>query len=137
MLIEAEYLHSHFEFGEVKNFINELSSGFSDTTLEIQIATGGSFQPMILDANLFRPKTWITTIDWQKSPPTQQYCAPIGLSGTAASQLGIICRKHIEAMVENPAYAAQVTAGDSTQIPREILCVAQRYSTAKDVSETL
>jgi hypothetical protein len=130
-----EYLHAHFKKREIENLISEHTSRWNDCLYEVDIQTGPCFKPMRLVVNSFAPKTYylqyhnrLPTILESSGPwPINQTSANIGLMGMSTTDLKEICREHVEEMVDNPDYALQVTAGDSSQIPYTILVAAQEY----------
>ncbi|TVY55292.1 hypothetical protein LCER1_G004398 [Lachnellula cervina] len=136
-----EYLHSHFKKRKIEILVNEHTSGFSDTVLEIDIATGECFKPMRLSANVFKPKTWellsqhrlAIEQEEQNSPLVLQISAPVGLLGLSTSDLKDKCKEHVAEMIANPEYVEQVTAGCNSQIPYSILAAATQFSKYKDV----
>lgn len=96
---------------------------------------------MKLLVHVFSPKTYLlhyqhrlaTSHEQQDKWPINQTSAPIGLMGVSSTDLKEICRDHIEEMVDNPEYAAQVTASDTNQTPYAILEAAQQYYKSTEV----
>ncbi|TVY38797.1 hypothetical protein LSUB1_G005890 [Lachnellula subtilissima] len=136
-----EYLHSHFKKRKIEDLFNEHTSGFSDTVLEIDIATGECFKPMRLSANVFKPQSWellsqhrlTTEQEEQNSPLVLQISAPVGLLGLSTPEMKDKCKEHVAEMIANPEYVEQVTAGCNSLIPYSILAAATQFSKCKDV----
>jgi hypothetical protein len=140
-----DYLHSHFKKRKIEDLVNEHTSGFSDTVLEIDVATGACFKPMRLSANVFKPKTWellsqhrlATEQEEQNSQLVLQISAPVGLLGLSTSEMKDKCKEHVAEMIANPEYVEQVTAGCNSPIPYDILAAAVQFSRSKDVGISL
>ncbi|TVY43304.1 hypothetical protein LOCC1_G005026 [Lachnellula occidentalis] len=136
-----DYLHSHFKKRKIEDLFNEHTSGFSDTVLDIDIATGECFKPMRLSANVFKPETLellsqhrlATEQEEQSSPLVLQFSAPVGLLGLSTSEMKDKCKEHVAEMIANPEYVEQVTAGCNSQIPYSILAAATQFSKYEDV----
>jgi hypothetical protein len=139
--MRLEYLHSHLNKKEIEDLITANSYGFLDTTLDIDVSTGAVFEPLGVQTHVFDPKTWelvghyqLAAEDDEQVPQlVQRYSAPIGIMGLLCSDMKVQCKEHIEAMIRNPLYTAQVTTGHRTKIPRTILETARKYNAVKDV----
>jgi hypothetical protein len=70
----------------------------------------------------------------KKSQFLCRYSAPVGLMSLSTSDVKKTLREHVDAMVSNPQYSAQTTAGDSTNIPLLILEIVRQYCSSTDVS---
>ena len=142
MLNRIGYLHEHLNKRRIEELVTEHASGWLDLSIKVDISTGQIFQPMRLDTTVFTPKTVeltsqtrLTTVEeGQESQIVMQYSAPIGMMGLFLPQLKLKCEDHVEKMVRNPEYSGQCTAGDKTQLPRELLEVVGKYCEKKDVS---
>jgi len=136
-------MHSHLRKNEIEDLISEHTDYFLDTALVVEISTGSVFKSMRVNTNLFKPKTsellqqssLTPAQPDQASQLVQQYSAPVGILGLSLSEMKKQCNSHIEEMIKNPQYAAQATAGDMSQLPKQILEIVCEYSAArKDVS---
>ncbi|KAH8650830.1 hypothetical protein BGZ60DRAFT_189841 [Tricladium varicosporioides] len=136
-----DFLHSHFKKRKIEDLLNEHTSGFTDTTLQVEVAAGACFKPLVVVANVFRPQTWELlgqhrlAIDQenQASRLVLQNSAPVGLLGVPTAELKEKCRDHIEQMIKNKAYPGHISPVGATQIPYNVLWAAQIYvGTSKD-----
>jgi len=136
-MIISEFLHAHLNKRDVENLIAKHITGFTDTYLEVEVSTGEVFSPMVLPVNVFKPKTLgllkhtrlarADPVDKEQDlQAVEMYSAPVGILSN--------CKKHIEDMIKNPQYVAQVTAGDRTPLPRGILEIVFKYSSSTNVS---
>lgn len=141
-LIVIEFMHSHLRKQSVKDFIKEHTTEFTDTVLDVDISTGLEFNPMRVRTNVFNTKTdellrqsvLTPTEADQSSQLVQQYSVQLGIWPLALHDVKEMCDTHIEEMISNPKYIEQATAGDVSQLPKEILEIVREYSSAKNVS---
>lgn len=143
-LMSLDFLHSHFKKRKIEDLLNEHTSGFTDTTLLVEVAAGACFKPLVVVANVFRPQTWELlgqhrlAIDQenQASRLVLQNSAPVGLLNISTAELKEKCRDHIEQMIKNKAYPGHISPVGATQIPYNVLWAAQRYIAASKVSDS-
>ena len=139
------YLHSHLDRHKIQTLINEHSSGFTDTGLEVEVSTGSAFTPMKLETHFFTPRNgWDSELikqhhltvesEEQKSLFQCRYSAPVGLMALSTSDLTKTLRAHVEHMIATPQYPVQTTAGDTTNIPLLILEEVRQYAKSTGVT---
>jgi hypothetical protein len=144
-MIISEFLHAHLNKRDVENLIAKHITGFTDTYLEVEVSTGEVFSPMVLPVNVFKPKTLgllkhtrlarADPVDKEQDlQAVEMYSAPVGILFLELQEMRSNCKKHIEDMIKNPQYVAQVTAGDRTPLPRGILEIVFKYSSSTNVS---
>jgi hypothetical protein len=132
-------MHSHLRKNEIEDLISEHTNGFLDTVILVEVSTGSVFKPMKLRTNLFEAKTGellqqasLTSAEPDQALQlVQRLSAPVGILGLSLSDMKKKCEKHIEEMIKNPQYAEQATAGDMSQLPKQILEIVCEYSAAK------
>jgi hypothetical protein len=115
---------------------------FVDRTIEAEVSTGQCFHPMKVLVNYFQPKGsdllsvhHITAVTELSSPQLVRHdSAPVGMMALSTSEMKIVCRDHIEKMVQKGEYALETTSGDPTQIPFLVLEVVTNYAFAGNVS---
>jgi hypothetical protein len=136
-------MHSHLKKSKIEDLISENTTKFLDTIILVEVSTGSVFRPMRLHTNFFEPKTdeLLQQASLTPAEPDQAsqlvrlYSAPVGILALSLSDMKKKCQKHIEEMIRNPQYVEQVTSGDVSQLPKQILEIVCAYSNAnKDVS---
>jgi hypothetical protein len=136
-------MHGHLRKSKIEDLISEHTTRFLDTVLTVEVSTGSVFKPMRVRTNAFLPKTGDLLRQFSLTPAeadqasqlVQRPSAPVGILGLSLTDLKKKCNNHIEDMISNTQYAAQATAGDMSQLPRQILEIVCEYSAAKkDVS---
>ncbi|RDW68411.1 hypothetical protein BP5796_09068 [Coleophoma crateriformis] len=134
-----EYLSAHLKKKSIEDLISEHTSGFYDNGIDVDVTTGASFKPMRLSTNFFRAESqelllhhYLGTNLENKDLLVQQCSAPVGLLGVDVGELKKKCQQYIEDMIGNPLYAEQSCADNSTEVPRRVLEVIQRYISVKD-----
>jgi hypothetical protein len=110
---------------------------FKDDLFEVYVTTGAAFEPMRLEIQFFTPKGWdsellkqhhLTTVPEESTSQIKlRYAAPVGLLSLSTSELKKTLKEHIVAMVANPQYPSQTTAGDTIDVPYLILDAAREY----------
>jgi len=105
-------------------------------TLDVELSTGSVFKPMQVAAHVFRPKNTelLRLHHVANSRLICQDSAPLGLMAISTSALKRLCSEHIEEMIDNPRYAAQVTVGNTTDIPYLMLEAIITYNSSIAVS---
>ncbi len=140
LLTLAEFLHSHFKKHIIEDLISEHTFCFTDTVLDVEVSTGQVFKPMRLQVHVFTPKTLellhharlTTGTGSQQLILETPASAPVGIMALESDDMRKTCNKHVEDMIKNKKYAAQVAAGDSTRIPRSILEVILQFCSTKE-----
>jgi hypothetical protein len=139
-LIISGFLIAHLGKKVIEDFVTENVDDWRNTKdIVVKISAGAVFQPMELRVNPFAPKTSEIIGHWQLSPPQQSqlvqlHAARVGIIGFSTSDMKKLIERHLMAMVKNPFFAAQITAGDTMQIPRQILEIVQNYCSPRKVS---
>jgi len=134
-----DFMHAHLRKNKIEDLISEHTTGFLDTVLVVEVSTGSVFKPMRVRTNAFLPKTGdllrqssLTPAEAdQASQLVQRPSAPIGILGLSLAEMRKKCKNHIEDMISNTQYAAQATAGDMSQLPKQVLEIVCEYSAAK------
>ena len=137
-----DFSHAHLRKSRVEDLVSKNTEGFLDTVLKVEVSTGEVFTPLKLRTNRFVPKTEellqqssLTPAEPnQSSQLVRRFSAPIGILGLSLGDMRRKCSKHVDEMIANPQYAAQVTAIDQTQLPKEILEIVYEFATKKNVS---
>jgi len=134
-------MHAHLRKTKIEDLISEHTDGFEDASTVVEISTGEAFKKsMRLRTNFFIPKdTALLRQDSiapasaaQDSQLVQMDSVPVGILGFSLSEMKKTCRKYIEDMISDEAYAEQCTAGNVSQIPRQILNIVTQYCMGRD-----
>ena len=133
-------MHAHLRKDKIEDLISEHTSGFLDTELILEVSTGLVFIPMRIRTNIFLPsgqdllrQSSLTPAEADEdSQLMQRHSVPIGILGLSLTEMRKKCNNHIFDMISNTQYAAQATAGDISQLPRQILEIVCEYSAAKN-----
>jgi hypothetical protein len=142
-LTSPDFMHAHLRKDKIEDLMSEHTTGFLDTVLILEVSTGSVFKPMRVHTNAFLPnggdllrQSSLTPAEAdQASQLVQRPSAPVGILGLSLTDMRKKCKNHIEDMISNHQYAEQTTAGDMSQLPRQILEIVCKYSAAnKDVS---
>jgi hypothetical protein len=134
-------MHSHFGRREIKTLINDHTIRFTDTVMNVEVATGRCFEPMKLLTHMFQPKDnellQLHHVTPEAAVPSSllmcQYSAPIAILGFSPSDMKALCKDHVEKMIKNPEYALQTTSGDPTNVPFFVLEAAMKFYFATKV----
>lgn len=132
-------LFSHLQQSKVELLVRENVKAFT-YPIEVGLSTGIVFEPMKLFANRFDTEDPNTNELLQQSyltagMPSQlisTHCAPVGLVSVSTSHMKKKCNHHVEAMILNPHYSAQVTSGETTKLPFECLEIVLNYFRANE-----
>lgn len=149
-ILFPEFMRSHLKKDEVTKFLGENIEGFTINgtayPCSVRLFSGSRFKSTLdIDANFFTAKTcdvlqhWHLRFDQQGSNLQSNGSAPIGLDGVTGAKRDEL-RKKIKAYVENVTketeYAEQMTESlRTTELPRKILKIVQRYANRTDVSD--
>lgn len=142
-LITSEFMHAHLRKSKIEDLVSDHTAGFLDTIITVEVSAGEVFRPMRLNTNTFTPSTtellqqnYLLPVEsHQTSQQVQMRSVPIGIMCLSPSEIKRKCKNYIEEMISNPQYADQATAGDMSQLPKQILKIVCAYATAqKDVS---
>ncbi|MCJ1359532.1 MAG: hypothetical protein MMC33_009534 [Icmadophila ericetorum] len=139
ILTFPEFMHAHLRKDKMEDLILEHTSGFLETELTLEVSTGLVFIPMRIHTNTFLPnghdllqQSSLTPAEADEdSQLVQRHSVPIGILGLSLTEMRKKCNNHIFDMISNTQYAAQATAGDISQLPKQILEIVCEYSAAK------
>lgn len=141
-LIASEFMHAHLRKSKIEDLVSDHTAGFLDTIITVEVSAGEVFRPMRLNTNTFTPSTaellqqnYLLPVEsHQTLQQVQMRSVPIGIMCLSPSDIKRKCKNYIEEMISNPQYADQATAGDMSQLPKQILKIVCAYATAqKDV----
>jgi hypothetical protein len=141
-LIASEFMHAHLRKSKIEDLVSDHTAGFLDTIITVEVSAGEVFRPMRLNTNTFAPSTaellQQNYLLPAEMPLTSQLVrvrsVPIGIMCLSPSDIKRKCKNYIEEMISNPQYADQATAGDMSQLPKQILRIVCAYAAAqKDV----
>ncbi len=125
----------------MQKLISENIDAFTDVTMEVSLSCGPTFHPITLTVNEFLPKTdillyhhhLITVFQPPRHTLVLCHSAPVGLLGVESFELKKECITHINIMISNQKYVAQVTAGESSTVCRDILQSLHNYFSLQKV----
>jgi len=141
-LIASEFMHAHLRKSKIEDLVSDNTAGYLDTIITVEVSAGEVFRPMRLNTNTFAPSTaellQQNYLLPAERPLTSQLVrvrsVPIGIMCLSPSDIKRKCKNYIEEMISNPQYADQATAGDMSQLPKQILRIVCAYAAAqKDV----
>lgn len=138
-----DFFRSHFRKEDMTRFVTEHIDSFTVEGVEkpcmVELFSGARFNTTLtIRAKFFTPKTseavqhWHMTVGHNHMDLQARTAAPIGLDLDGSAQKDELKKKaraYIDGIVQEPAYADQVT--DSlrhTELPRKILRIVQAYS---------
>lgn len=147
-ILFPDFMRGHLKKEEVAKFMGDNIDGFivngSPYPCAVKLFSGSQFQSTLdLDANFFTAKTcdvlqhWHLKYDQQGSSLQSNGSAPIALetlSGTKREDLRKKVKAYVERVTKEAAFADQVTDSlKTTDLPRKILRIVQRYVSRTDV----
>lgn len=138
-LIASEFMHAHLRKSKIEDLVSDHTAGFLDTIITVEVSAGEVFRPMRLNTNTFTPSTaellqqnYLLPVEsHQTSQQVQMRSVPIGIMCLSPPDIKRKCKNYIEEMISNPQYTDQATAGDMSQLPKQILKIVCAYATAQ------
>jgi hypothetical protein len=124
----------------MEDLISEHTSGFLNTELTLEVSIGFVFIPirththtfLLIGHDLLQQSSLILAEVDEDSQLMQRHSVPIGILGLSLTEMRKKCNNHILDIISNTQYAAQATAGDISQLPKQILEIVYEYSAAKN-----
>lgn len=145
-----DFIRGHFKKDQVASFIGEHVETFkphngAELTCQVELFSGRRFHSTLsIPACFFTPKSaeilqhWHMNMDASQMDLQSRGAAPIGIdpdNATQREELKKRAREYIQNLTNEPLYAEQVTdAIRSTQLPRKVLTIIQRYAQRSEVS---
>ncbi|XXH05161.1 hypothetical protein Hte_011586 [Hypoxylon texense] len=138
-----DFIRSHFKKDQMTSFISEHVENFkpngTELTCQVELFSGARFgSTLSIPASFFTPKSaeilqhWHMNMDMSQMDLQSRGAAPIGIdpdNATQREELKKRAREYIQNLTAEPMYAEQVTdAIRSTQLPRKVLTIIQRYA---------
>ncbi|KAI2469288.1 hypothetical protein F4781DRAFT_230010 [Annulohypoxylon bovei var. microspora] len=146
-----DFIRSHFKKDQMTSFISEHVENFKPDgaalTCTVELFSGARFgSTLTVPANFFTPKSAEILYHWHMNMGMNQMdlqsrgAAPIGIdpeNSTQREELKRRTREYVQNLSSDPMYAEQVTdAIRSTQLPRKILSIIQRYAQHSESSQS-
>ncbi|KAL7626173.1 hypothetical protein AAE478_002943 [Parahypoxylon ruwenzoriense] len=138
-----DFIRSHFKKDQMASFISENVESFqvngAELTCSVELFSGARFgSTLTVPASFFTPKSAEILRHWHMNMGINQVdlqsrgAAPIGIdpdNATQREELKKRAREYIQNLTSEPMYAEQVTDSiRSTQLPRKVLSIVQRYA---------
>ncbi|KAI5868182.1 hypothetical protein GGS23DRAFT_602072 [Durotheca rogersii] len=138
-----DFIRSHFKKDQMASFLGEHVKSFrvngAELTCSVELFSGARFaSTLTVPASFFTPRTAEILQHWHMNMGMNQMdlqprgAAPIGIdpdNATQREELKRRAREYIQNLVAEPLYAEQVTDSiRSTQLPRKVLSIVQRYA---------
>ncbi|KAI0603551.1 hypothetical protein F4775DRAFT_588069 [Biscogniauxia sp. FL1348] len=142
-----DFIRGHFKKEQMASFLSENVESFRvegvGQVCSVELFSGARFSSTLtVPASFFIPKTADILQHWHMSPGVNQVdlqsrgAAPIGIDPDNTSQRDELrkkAREYIHNLTLEPHYAEQVTDSiRSTQVPRKVLSIVQRYAQRTD-----
>ncbi|KAI1505440.1 hypothetical protein F5X99DRAFT_367997 [Biscogniauxia marginata] len=142
-----DFIRGHFKKDQMASFLSENVESFKVEGVRqgcsIELFSGSRFgSTLTVPASFFTPKTAEILQHWHMNPGVNQVdlqsrgAAPIGIDPNNAGQRDELrkkAREYIHNLTLEPHYAEQVTDSiRSTQVPRKVLAIVQRYAQRTD-----
>ncbi|KAI8964072.1 hypothetical protein F5Y11DRAFT_116314 [Daldinia sp. FL1419] len=146
-----EFMRTHFKKDQIATFISENVESFRPNNAEVpcsvELFSGSRFNATLtVPASFFTPKSaeilqhWHVNMGINQMDLQSRGAAPIGIdpeNSTQREELKRRAREYIQNLTTEPLYAQQVTdAIRSTQIPRKVLSIVQRFAQRSQSSQT-
>ncbi|KAI1467064.1 uncharacterized protein F4812DRAFT_430994 [Daldinia caldariorum] len=146
-----EFMRVHFKKEQIASFISENVENFkpnnAEVTCSVELFSGSNFRSTLtIPASFFTAKSAEILQHWHVNMGANQHmnlqsrgAAPIGIdpdNATQREELKKRAREYIQNLTAEPKYAQQVTDSiRSTQIPRKILSIVQRFAQHSEPSQ--
>ncbi|KAI1655054.1 hypothetical protein F4813DRAFT_368417 [Daldinia decipiens] len=145
-----EFMRLHFKKDQIASFISENVESFkpnnAEATCAVELFSGSKFNSTLtIPASFFTPKSaeilqhWHVNMGINQMDLQSRGAAPIGIdpdNSTQREELKRRAREYIQNLTAEPMYAQQVTdAIRSTQVPRKVLSIVQRFAQRSESSQ--
>ncbi|KAI1484068.1 hypothetical protein F4774DRAFT_405270 [Daldinia eschscholtzii] len=146
-----EFMRTHFRKDQIASFLSENVETFKPNNAEsacsVELFSGTNFgSTLTIPASFFTPKSAEILQHWHVNMGVNHHmklqsrgAAPIGIdpdNSTQREELKKRAREYIQNLTTEPRYAQQVTDSiRSTQIPRKILSIVQRFAQRSESSQ--
>ncbi|KAI1393804.1 uncharacterized protein F4822DRAFT_26106 [Hypoxylon trugodes] len=147
-----DFIRGHFKKDQIASFISEHVETFrpnngAELACSVELFSGARFgSTLTLPASFFTPRSPEILQHWHMNMGNNQMdlqsrgAVPIGIdpdNATQREELKKRAREYIQNLTSEPMYAEQVTdAIRTTQLPRKVLTIVQRYAQRSESSQS-
>ncbi|KAI0382991.1 hypothetical protein F5Y04DRAFT_37171 [Hypomontagnella monticulosa] len=146
-----DFIRNHFKKDQMANFLTEhvqdFRPGGTELACSVELFSGARFgSTLTIPASFFTPKSaeilqhWHMNMGMNQMDLQSRGAAPIGIDPENSSQreeLKRRAREYVQNLTAEPMYAEQVTdAIRSTQLPRRVLTIVQRFAQRSEASQS-